>query len=211
MSDDITPEDVVLRTGDGLDLEAQLVVPEPSPIGVVLTHPHPRYGGDMHSLVTGELFRALPRAGLTALRFNFRGVGRSEGQHGEGVDEALDIVAAVDALSERAPDLPLFVAGWSFGADVALGLADPRLLGWFAVAPPLGVVEPAGMVAARDDRPKVLVIPEHDQFNAPERARQVVAGWASTRVVVVTGADHFLAGRTDRVTELCLDLANELL
>ena len=102
----------------------------------------------MRSLVTSELFRLLPPAGLAALRFNFRGVEGSEGTHDHGRGERLDIEAAIEAMTGYAPDLILVVAGWSFGADVALTVSDTRLAGWALLAPPLRVVEPSAMVAA---------------------------------------------------------------
>ena len=88
-----------LRTSDGVHLEAELAVPDEAWAVAVLTHPHPRYGGDMHALVTGVLFEALPAAGVAALRFNFRGTGRSGGTHGGGGPERADVVAAVEAVA----------------------------------------------------------------------------------------------------------------
>jgi alpha/beta superfamily hydrolase len=157
----------------------------------------------MRSLVTSELFAALPGRGLTVLRFNFRGVGASEGDYGEGVAERADIVAALDAAADLvdAPAAggdraPLVLAGWSFGADVSLTVDDARLAGWFLVAPPLRVRPLDEMVAAQDPRPKRFVVPERDQFRPPAAVREITAGWVATEVFDVPGADHFLVGRT---------------
>ena len=206
------PHRVRLTTSDGVGLEAELSVPDEPWAVAVLTHPHPRHGGDMRSLVTGALFDALPAAGVAALRFNFRGVGGSSGSHSGGRLERLDVVAAVDAAvgDDRLADLPLILAGWSFGADVALGVDDERVDGWFAAAPPLRVLAPEELVAGPDARPVVLAVPQHDEFCGPDAAREATAGWTDTRVEVVSGADHFLVGRTDRVAELCLDLLRRL-
>src|SRR5262245_25146438 len=73
-----------LTTSDGLRLEAELAVPADPVAAVVLSHPHPLFGGNMRSLVPSELFRQLPARSIAALRFNFRGVEGSEGDHGEG-------------------------------------------------------------------------------------------------------------------------------
>ena len=94
---------------------------------------------------------------------------------------------------------PLVVSGWSFGADVAVQVVDDRLAGWFLVAPPLRGAEEATPAAAMDERPKLLVVPENDQFRPPSSAEAVTSGWLATRVETVAGADHFLVGRTDRV------------
>ena len=201
-----------MTTADGVGLEAELAVPDEPWAAVVLTHPHPRHGGDMRSLVTGALFDALPAAGVAALRFNFRGVGRSAGSHSGGRLERLDVVAAIDTVcdDDRLAPLPLALAGWSFGADVILAVDDPRPGGWFAAAPPLSVLAIEDLVAGADPRPVVLAVPEHDEYCGPQAARARTAGWAATDVEVVTDADHFLVGRTDRVGALCLDLLRRL-
>ena len=203
-------EPVTLATSDGLSLEAELRVAENAWAAAVLLHPHPEHGGNMRSIVPGTLFEALPRDGVAALRFNFRGVGRSEGSHGGGLPERADVVAAVDVLSAITEGLPLVLAGWSFGADTALAVDDERVAGWFCVAPPLRVVKVADMVASGDDRPKLLVVPEHDQFRPPDSARDATAEWTNTRIEVVAGADHFLVGRVDRVPPLCVEFLRQL-
>jgi len=213
MPDDRDTSPCVLRTADGIDLEAELAMataPPPGPHGprslaVLLAHPHPAQGGSMRSLVTSELFRAMPAAGVTALRFNFRGVEGSGGAHGGGLAEHLDVEAGIAHLASVVPRATLVVAGWSFGADVALTVVDPRLSGWFLIAPPLRVVPLESMLAGADPRPKRLVIGEHDQFRPPDAARPLVAAWQATEVVTIPGADHFFAGRTDRVAAELVD------
>lgn len=210
---DFAPRSLRLNTSDGLSLEAELVVPEGARAAVVLCHPHPQQGGTMSSLVTSELFRTLPAAGLAVLRFNFRGVGTSEGEHEFGVGEVLDIVAAIDSLSAECPDLALFVSGWSFGADTSLALLDPRITAWAACAPPLRVVPLEDLTAAAgsDPRPKLLIVPEHDQFRDPDAAREATAPWRATEVIAVPGADHFFVGRTDKVAALIVAFVEQQL
>ena len=112
-----------------------------------------RYGGDMHASVIAALFEALPEAGVATLRFNFRGVGASGGRHDDGRAEVLDIEAALADLAVAAPVHPVVVAGWSFGADVALSVVDPHLDGWCCIAAPLTLGEQPP--AASDERPKL--------------------------------------------------------
>jgi alpha/beta superfamily hydrolase len=212
MPDDTAPpvEPLSLTTADGVVLEGEACIPAGATIAVLLAHPHPLHGGSMRSLVTSELFRTLPATGAAVVRFNFRGVEGSEGSHGGGVDEQHDLVAGLDVLAERAPGLPLVIAGWSFGADVALTVIDPRLAGWFLIAPPIRVVRIEAMLAAHDPRPKRLAVPEHDEFRPPDSAREVTADWVDTTIEVVAGADHFFAGRTAKVAELFSAFAAEL-
>src|SRR5207302_861787 len=149
-------------------LHGEALLPRAPWAAAVMCHPHPLYGGDMYNNVVDAVVLALAAAGVATVRFDFRGVGRSEGEHGDGLTERLDVVAAIETISPFAGDGPLVVAGYSFGAAVALSVADPRLAGWYAVAPPLARAEPTGLVAAADHRPKLIEAPEHDQFTPPE-------------------------------------------
>ena len=212
---DLVPDDTDTRrlrfpTADGLSLEGEVTLPEAPAPGheaiegaVVLAHPHPLHGGSMSSLVTSELFRVLPLHGLAVLRFNFRGVGASEGEHGHGADERLDVEAAIDTLAGLTAARPLVLCGWSFGADVSLTVTAERLAGWALIAAPLRIrpaadYEPVGA----DPRPKLLIVPEHDEFRTPASAAEATAHWANTTVQTVSGADHFLVGRTDEAARL---------
>lgn len=190
-----------LRTSDAVSLEAELTVPTTPNAAVVLAHPHPLHGGSMQSLVTSELFRTLPEASCAVIRFNFRGVGASEGTHGDAIAEQLDIVAAIDTITSAAPDVPVVVSGWSFGGDTSLAVVDPRIDGWFAVAPTLRILPLDAYLAGADPRPKFLAIPEHDEFNPPGPAREKTDTWKNTELRVISGGDHYLVGRTGVVTD----------
>ena len=188
-----------MLTDDGVALEAELNAPAGASTAVVLLHPHPLYGGSMRTGVPDALFERLPPAGVAALRFNFRGVEGSAGTHGGGVAERLDVAAAVDHLASAVPGVPIVVCGWSFGADVSLCVDDARITAWCAIAPPLSIVPVDDMHAAHDPRPKHLLVPEHDQYDPPDRARAMTADWTNTMLEVVPMADHFLAGSLNRV------------
>jgi hypothetical protein len=193
-------EHLTISASDGCELEAELVRPAGARARVVLCHPHPRYGGTMRSIVVSTLFDALPRVGVTCLRFNFRGVENSGGEYGDGHGERLDALAAVDAI-EGAGRQPLILAGWSFGGDVALTTVHEAIAAWMAIAPPLHVFEDFSAVGA-DPRPKLLALAEHDEIRAPAEIVAQTAEWSSTEHEVVRGASHFFVGRTDRLVEL---------
>jgi uncharacterized protein len=203
---------VALSTDDGLSLEAEWASPQgttPPIAGFVLCHPHPTYGGSMHTPVPDALFRALPARGIACLRFNFRGVGASEGTHSGGRHEPLDVMAAIDGLAAvLAPGTPIHLQGWSFGALMALAVADARVASWFAVAPPLempGARSPDAV--ATDPRPKLVAVGRHDQAIDPDRLAAQVATWTNARTVVIEGTDHFFAGRTAQLVELAAAVA----
>ncbi len=197
-------EPMSIVTDDGLTLEAELA---PAAVGlragIVLCHPHPQLGGSMRSLAISALFEALPAAGVTCLRFNFRGVERSEGSYDDGNLERVDAEAAVEALHRElgrgAP--PIVSGGWSFGADMALSVRDDRIAAWFAIAPPLRFVHDVDGLAA-DPRPKLLALAQHDEVRDPDEVSALAKSWANTEVDVVGGASHFFMGRTDRLVEL---------
>lgn len=170
--------------------------PEGTPHGTaVIAHPHPLFGGTMDNKVVQTLARAFVQCGWTALRFNFRGVGASEGAHDEGRGEAEDYLALV---AELAPQGALAVAGFSFGAFVAAQalttLWDSRevrhvvLVGTAAsrfTVPPL----PAG------SRERALVIHGEQDDTV---ALQSVLAWARPQtlpVTVVPGVEHFFHGQ----------------
>ena len=178
-------------------LEGELARSDAGRAAVVLCHPHPQFGGTMRSLVISVLFAELPAAGYDCLRFNFRGVEGSAGEYGKGETEPLDVVAGITAITEAVPGLPVVLVGWSFGADMALAVIDPRIAGWVAIAPPLRFR--SAFDAATDARSKHLVLAEHDEFREPADVTALVADWTATTVSIVAGASHFFVGRTDRV------------
>ncbi|MDT7707338.1 MAG: uncharacterized protein QOG20_2945 [Pseudonocardiales bacterium] len=204
-------ESLWLTASDGVRLDAELALPDGPPrAGVVVCHPHPQFGGSMRTLVVQALFDALTGHGIACLRFDFRGVGRSAGTHTGGDAERLDVLGAIEALGERLePTVPLVLAGWSFGGDMALSVAPERIAAWFGIAPPLRYVHDLDVVAA-DPRPKLLALAEGDEVRAPSEVVAQVAGWANTHVEVLPGASHFFAGSTGLLVGLAVGLAGEL-
>lgn len=203
-----------LTTADGEELEAQLSGPPDgtaATAGMALCHPHPQFGGTMRSLVISALFSALPERGVTALRFNYRGVEGSTGTYGGGAAERLDAAAAVDALAaDLPPGAPLVLAGWSFGADVALSVDDPRIAAWFVLALPMRFADGTRPAAAGDPRPKVLVMAGHDELVDTGAVVAATGDWANTSTSVIPGASHFFVGRTDDVVARAVGLVDRL-
>jgi alpha/beta superfamily hydrolase len=184
-----------VRGEDGVEVEGDLLLADEAWAGAVVCHPHPAYGGDRHNVVVDRIFTTLAEAGVSVLRFDFR---RS------GADEERDVRAAVDELARHLePGRPLWLVGYSFGADMALSVGDERVAEWVAVAPPLRFGPPS-CPGAGDPRPVLVLAAEHDQFTSPDELRRATADWADATVTVVGGADHFLAGAAGRVAEAVL-------
>lgn len=197
-------------------LEAILKEPRTGPPkGVALVlHPHPLGGGTMHNKVVFRAAAALNDAGLITLRFNFRGVGQSTGQHDEGRGELNDVRAGLDYLSEQYPNLGLTLCGFSFGARVGLevGIADQRVRYLIGIGTPLDRYDFEFLQACR--KPLLLVHGEHDEYGDIERVRQMsteLEKHTQVRLVVIRGADHFFENRLDELKRAIFDWITEQL
>lgn len=212
MSNPLTDvERLAIHTEDGLGLRAELLGARSAPgqshrALAVLCHPHPLHGGTMHSHVISALFTALPAVGVATIRFNFRGTSGSEGRHGGGGPERFDVVAAIEAITDRhggdgrtgGRTTPVVLVGYSFGALVALSVEHRAVAGWLAVAPPLGMTDDEPF-AARDARTTVIVVGTDDDFTPAATMERITADWVATTVVALPDEDHFLATATQRL------------
>jgi alpha/beta superfamily hydrolase len=208
----VATETIAFSSTAGLRLEGRLAVPDgraPSG-GVVLCHPHSKYGGSMSSSMIPALQRAFVAAGWAALRFNFRGVGRSEGTFDGGTGEVADVHGALARVREEIEE-PVAVAGWSFGALVALNAvaAERRVESFTGIAPPaqrafagrfaLPTIASLDAWCART----LLVGGTADDFCLPEDLRRLGAQLPPpVEVRVVEGADHFFTDRMDELSEM---------
>jgi uncharacterized protein len=183
-------------------LEALLMSPAPPPVAAaVVCHAHPLQGGMMHFKVVFRAAKALQLSGIAALRFNFRGVGRSEGTHDRGEGEQEDAREALTWLEGRFPGLPLVLGGFSFGSVVALRVAarDARVQAVFALGFPLSMVADLSFLSSIT-MPRLFVQGETDVFGPADALRSRVERLPPPReLTVVPGADHFFEGQLDAV------------
>jgi hypothetical protein len=190
-------------------LEALLEEPEETPRAVALVcHPHPLYGGTMHNKVVYRLARALRRAGFVVLRFNFRGVGRSHGEHAHLAGEIEDARAALDWLRARYPGLPYALAGFSFGARVITRLgcatsgAERLLAAGYATA--MGAAEYLESCPV----PKTFLLSTNDQYAPRADFERLYARVAEPkRLIWIEASDHFFAGALDEFEQQVYDSA----
>lgn len=185
-------------------LEAILMHPEGPPVAAaVVCHAHPVHGGIMHFKVVFRAAKALQQAGIAALRFNFRGVGRSEGTHDDGLGEQDDVRAALGEMARRFPSLPFLAGGFSFGSSMALRVAtrEPRVHAAFALGFPLRSIPDPGFL--KEVRvPRLFVQGEHDEFGNAEAIRVLVEPLPAPReLVIVPESDHFFTGHLDELQE----------
>jgi alpha/beta superfamily hydrolase len=171
---------------------------------VVFAHPHPQQGGTMHTKAVYQGAKGLGRIGCAVLRFNFRGVGASSGIFDHGRGEADDYRAALDFMHARYPGVPLWAAGFSFGAWIAMeaGAVDPRVSVLIGVAPPVGRDGYSFAHTIASDKPKFLVQGDMDELCSVKDMWAFYAKLHEPKeVVVVDGASHLFAGQTEEVGE----------
>jgi len=167
----------------------------------VVCHAHPLHGGMMHFKVIFRVAKALQEQGVAALRFNFRGVGRSEGTHDHGRGEQDDARTALGELERRYPGVPLLIAGFSFGAVVALRVAasEARVRAVAALGLPIAHIDDLSFVSSIR-QPRLFVQGGRDEFGGEDLIRRTVEPLPEPKsLVVVEGADHFFTNRLDEI------------
>ena len=208
----MTHHEALTFEADGLALEARWDLPDEPQQAVVLCHPHPMQRGTMNAPLMVAIAESLTHDGFAVLRFNFRGVGESEGEHDYGDGEMDDIAAAVRIAADRFPELPLGIAGWSFGAITSLRwqARDGDGLNWVGVATPVGstrsreMPEPGSLTVAT----RTMIIGDRDQFASVEDS-QAYADNIGAGLEVMKGSDHFFYFREERVAKLVAAGLNE--
>lgn len=178
-------------------------VPAPR-AAVVFAHPHPQQGGTMHTKAVYQGAKGLTRIGCAVLRFNFRGVGASSGIFDHGRGEVDDYRAALDFMHARYPYVPLWAAGFSFGAWIALeaGATDPRVAVLIGIAPPVGRDGYAFEHTVASAKPKFLVQGSLDELCSIKDMWAFYAKLQEPKeVVVIDGASHLFSGKTEEVGE----------
>ena len=183
-------------SGPAGTLEALLEEPANTPASgfAVVCHPHPLFGGTMTNKVVHTVARVLQQAGIATLRFNFRGVGASTGSYDQGRGELLDTLAVIDFGRARWPAAPLTLAGFSFGAQMALmaapNSAPVRLI---TVAPP--VSRPEFGAIEQPSCPWLIVQGDADEVVDPQQVRSFAARFATPpQFVMLAGVNHMFHG-----------------
>jgi alpha/beta superfamily hydrolase len=191
-------------------LEALLDEPASPPrAAVVFAHPLPTHGGTMHTKAVFQGTKGLLRAGCAVLRFNFRGVGRSAGTFSSGPGEKGDFTAALDYAAARYPNLPLWAAGFSFGAWIALetGAADDRVSVLIGIAPPVTKMGYDFSSTRRSAKPKFFVQGEADEICPFQDMWKFYGEIPEPKeLIVIDAADHLFDGHTTEVGEALEDL-----
>ena len=182
----------------------------PPRAAVVFAHPHPQYGGTMHTKVVYQAAKALSRIGCAVLRFNFRGVGASAGGFDEGIGEMEDFRAALQFMQNRHASARLWAGGFSFGSWIALtiGASDPSVSTLIGIAPPLSRYD--FETVRSSEKPKFFVQGERDEICPLKEMREFYARCSEPKeLVVIDAADHLFDGKTSEVGDALEDLLGD--
>lgn len=210
----VSTESTTIASTDGLSLEAVVDAPDAPLAALVLCHPHPQMGGTMNAPLLLALRDELLARRWAVVRFNFRGIGASEGESSTGVAEQQDANGAVAFAHDRW-SVPVAIAGWSFGAAVAIraAMTGDDLVACAAIAPALrrteGVTE--GLPPASETRlsiPALVICASNDELVDLEEAR----AWSvetGARFVEMKGANHFFWAQYEKLARIVADFLDD--
>jgi alpha/beta superfamily hydrolase len=188
-------------------LEAIMELPTEEKVlaSVVVCHPHPQHGGTMHNKVAHTLARAFVRSGFASLRFNFRGTEQSEGNYDDGHGELDDALAAIAWMQDRDPDTILWLAGFSFGAAIAVkAAATVEVDGLVSVAPAISRF--AAGLQSQPICPWLIIQGDEDELVDVEETVSWVDGLdPGPELAIVSGGEHFFHGRLTELRELVME------
>jgi hypothetical protein len=205
-----TAQDHVRFSASGIVLEGIFEKPRgetPFP-AVAVCHPHPLYGGDMYNNVVSAICQGLAQESIATLRFNFRGVGQSEGNHEEGVGEQDDVTAALDFLqsSDGVDKGRLGLAGYSFGTKIVMPVAlrDSRVRAVALISP---FLDDADWQRVKTyGIPKLFICGSEDSFISSHKVKRLVGeATLPSECDVVFGADHFWCGFEGKIGRKAAD------
>jgi len=187
-------EEKIRFHSEGLSIEGLLCM-QGEERGVVITHPHPLYGGTMHNQVVETLVMIYQDKGFSTLRFNFRGAGDSEGSYDHGKGEKEDVRSALRYLYDNGKK-QLDLAGYSFGAWVNAMIPNPEsmLSSMIMISPPVAFLDFSFL--SFNPKIKAVVTGGKDDIAAVDRIRSFIYTWnPEARLEVIEGADHFYSGK----------------
>jgi alpha/beta superfamily hydrolase len=178
------------------------------PIAIIL-HPHPQFGGTMNNAITYQLFYMFAKRGFAVLRFNFRGVGRSQGEFDHGEGELSDAASALDWVQTIHPDArACWVAGFSFGSWIGMQLLmrRPEIEGFISIAPQANLYDFSFLAPCPSSG--LIVHGDQDKVAPPKDVQTLVDKLKTQKGIVVEqqimpGANHFFEGQVEPLIDIC--------
>ena len=178
---------------------------------VVVLHPHPLYGGTMNNKITYNLFHSFVRAGFSALRFNFRGVGKSQGKFDDGIGEMADAATALDWIQQQNMDASAcWLAGFSFGSWISMQLLmrRPEINGFISVSPPANLYDFSFLSPC--PTPGLITMGDKDEVVSESSVSKLAAKLAGQKGAnleykIISGADHYYRNHLEDLNDIVDD------
>jgi len=205
----VETEKIIIPTNDGVELEAEYSQSRSDKTSTVLiTHPHPQFGGNMYNNVVLGVFKKLIEEDISCLRFNFRAVGKSTGEHGDGEDERVDVKACIDFLINVKNIEKILICGYSYGAAIGCSVVNysEKIIGYVAIAFPWDFMGSYFKEKAQTSKPKIFLqgdkdfIAHYNSFNKHYNFYEELK-----KFEIIKGADHFFGGYEKIVSNIVID------
>ncbi|MFW9770774.1 MAG: alpha/beta hydrolase [Candidatus Thorarchaeota archaeon] len=183
-------------------------------ISVLITHPHPQFGGDMYNNVVSAIFKGFIHKDISCLRFNFRGVGQSKGSHTEGKGELNDVKASIDYLLNERGNENLFLCGYSYGAAIGCSLINhsDKIIAYAAVSFPWDFMGEKYKSLSQSPKPKLFIQGDNDNIASFARFELHFNDYQNPKEYkIISGADHFYWGYETQVAKIVLDFLFSLI
>ncbi|MFX1406394.1 MAG: alpha/beta hydrolase [Promethearchaeota archaeon] len=181
---------------------------------VLICHPHPQFGGNMYNNVVSAVFELLKNNHISTLRFNFRGVGKSNGSHTSGEGELSDVKACIDFLINQKGLKKIFLCGYSYGAAIgcsAVNYSD-SIIGYCAISFPWDFIGIKYKQLTQTEKPKLFIQGDRDTIADYSRFNHHFDFYLNPKkYVIIEGADHFYWGYEDRAANIMLDYYNSII
>jgi len=204
------PEVIFNGPAGRLEGRYQPGISETSPIAIVL-HPHPAFGGTMNNQIIHQLYYMFAKRGFTVLRFNFRGVGRSQGFFDHGLGELSDSAAALDWIQSFNPESrACWIAGFSFGSWISMQLLmrRPEVEGFITIAPPANLYDFSFLAPCPSSG--LIINGDKDVVAPPDAVETLVEKLKSQKGIIIDhqilpGANHFFENKIEELLTRCSD------
>ncbi|NHJ23325.1 MAG: alpha/beta fold hydrolase [Candidatus Lokiarchaeota archaeon] len=191
-------KNVFIKNGE-LILEAEIYISHSDDHNgaILITHPHPSYGGNMHNNVVSAVFNTFITNGISSLRFNFRGVGLSNGSHSDGTGELSDVNACIDYLISIYNYQKIFICGYSYGAAIGCSAVNysEKIIGYCAISFPWDFMGSKFKKLSQTDKPKLFIQGDNDTIALYTNFNEHYQYYLTPKTKkIIEGADHFYWG-----------------
>ncbi|MFX1567303.1 MAG: alpha/beta hydrolase [Promethearchaeota archaeon] len=197
-----------------IELEAEYFQSKGNPKSpvVLICHPHPQYGGNMHNNVVSGVYNKLIKNDIPCLRFNFRGVGKSTGNHSDGIGELNDVKVCVDFLIDEKNHERIIICGYSYGAAIGCSAINhtDNIIGYIAISFPFDFVGPKYRALSQSNKPKLFIQGDQDTIASYERFQNNYNFYnVPKKKEIINGADHFYWNYEEQVAEKVFEFYND--